>query len=289
MQSLQDNNSKAFTGALTANTVSAQSVPVTQFQRNTVAKMSVIPTQAGKGTANTAHLTQRHAAPVMSMSSFGNNTTSFKAVQSSIFTPAMPVSMNTQQTMVPAQASANFVRRSQMSDIKMSASNMAASRQLTQSLFLNNARPTIQRRATQKVRAAPVMAASDAEEDPVFGKYKAELIETAKAIVAPGKGILAGDESNATIGKRFEALGIPSNHDMRQEYREMLFSAPGIEKHISGCIMFDETARDKCLDGKPFIQLLKERGIYSGIKVDTGVRNLGGTNDEFYTQGLDGL
>jgi len=126
-------------------------------------------------------------------------------------------------------------------------------------------------------------------QDGVYGGYKEELMEVAKAIVAPGKGILAGDESNATIGSRFEALGIPSNHDMRQEYREMLFTAPGIEKHISGCIMFDETARDNCLDGTPFIETLKKRGIYSGIKVDTGVRSLGGTDDEFYTQGLDGL
>jgi len=138
-------------------------------------------------------------------------------------------------------------------------------------------------------RAAPLMAAASGSEDPVFGPYKAELMETAKGIVAPGKGILAGDESNGTIGNRFEALGIPANHEMRQAYREMLFSAPGIEKHISGCIMFDETARDKCLDGKPFIELLKDRGIYSGIKVDTGVKSLGGTDDEFYTQGLDGL
>jgi fructose-bisphosphate aldolase class I len=139
-----------------------------------------------------------------------------------------------------------------------------------------------------KTRAAPLMMAAAASDTPVF-KYQAELMETAKAIVAPGKGILAGDESNATIGKRFEDLGIPANHEMRQAYREMLFSAPGIEEHISGCIMFDETARDKCLDGKPFIELLKDRGIYSGIKVDTGVRSLGGTDDEFYTQGLDNL
>lgn len=172
----------------------------------------------------------------------------------------------------------------------MSANMGASSRVATQALLSGSWKMGPRRATVQKPRAAPLMAAADAStEDPVFGKFKDELIKTAREIVAPGKGILAGDESNATIGKRFEALGIPSNHEMRQAYREMLFTAPGIEKHISGCIMFDETARDKCLDGKPFIELLKERGIYSGIKVDTGVRSLGGTDDEFYTQGLDGL
>lgn len=225
----------------------------------------------------------------MSMQSFG--TGSKISMTPSAFTAAKPVSMSAYNSFLTPATSAQVVRRSQMSDIKMSATNMAASRQMTHSLFLNNARPVMGQRSTSihQRRAAPLMAAASDDVDPVFGKYKAELMETAKAIVAPGKGILAGDESNATIGNRFEALGIPSNHEMRQAYREMLFSAPGIEKHISGCIMFDETARDSTLDGKPFIELLKDRGIYSGIKVDTGVRSLGGTDDEFYTQGLDGL
>ena len=166
---------------------------------------------------------------------------------------------------------------------------MAASRYVTQSLLTNSIPMMGQKRPIHSTRAAPLKAVTSNANDPILAKYKAELVETARNIVSPGKGILAVDESNATIGSRFEALGIPSNHEMRQAYREMLFSAPGIEKHISGCIMYDETARDKCLDGKPFIELLKERGIYSGIKVDTGIRPLGGTDNESYTQGLDGL
>ena len=146
MQSLQDNQSKAFT-ALTANVNATSNVAPVTFNNKTVARNAMIPNPLSQS-ANTAHMTQkRQAAPTMSMSSLGNNA-SFKAVQSSIWSPATPVSMNAEKSMVPAQASANFVRRSQMSDIKMSASNMAASRQLTQSLFLNNARPTHQRRAT---------------------------------------------------------------------------------------------------------------------------------------------
>jgi len=121
------------------------------------------------------------------------------------------------------------------------------------------------------------------------GAFKEELIKTAKEITAPGKGILAADESTGTIGKRFAGINVENNHENRQAYRELLFTAPDIEKHISGVIMFDETVRDSCKDGKKFCELLKSRNIHCGIKVDTGIVPIGGTDEETATQGLDGL
>lgn len=121
------------------------------------------------------------------------------------------------------------------------------------------------------------------------GQYKEELIKNAKAIGAPGKGILAADESTGTIGKRFDTIGVENNHENRQAYRQLLFEAPGIEEHISGVIMFDETVRDTNKEGKRFVDILTERGILCGIKVDTGLVEIGGTDGETATQGLDGL
>ena len=121
------------------------------------------------------------------------------------------------------------------------------------------------------------------------GKFKEELIKTAKEISTPGKGILAADESTGTIGKRFANISVENNHDNRQAYRELLFTAPGIEEHISGVIMFDETVRDSAKDGRKFTEILKSRNIHSGIKVDTGLVVIGGTDEETATQGLDGL
>merc|ERR1711998_108972 len=112
------------------------------------------------------------------------------------------------------------------------------------------------------------------------GEFKAELIKTAQEICAPGKGILAADESTGTIGKRFDGIGVENNHANRQAYRELLFTAPDIEQHISGVIMFDETVRDSCKDGKKFCDVLRSRGIHCGIKVDKGLQVIGGTKDE---------
>jgi fructose-bisphosphate aldolase class I len=121
------------------------------------------------------------------------------------------------------------------------------------------------------------------------GDFKAELIKTAQEICAPGKGILAADESTGTIGKRFDGIKVENTHENRQAYRELLFTAPDIDKHISGVIMFDETLRDSAKDGRKFTEILRGRGIHCGIKVDTGVVQIGGTNEETATQGLDGL
>ena len=115
------------------------------------------------------------------------------------------------------------------------------------------------------------------------------LIDTAEALVAPGKGILAADESTGTIGKRFAALGIENTEQNRRDYRELLFSAPGVSEHISGVILYDETLRQRASDGGTIVELLTNRGIIPGIKVDRGSHPLAGAPGEVVTEGLDGL
>lgn len=119
---------------------------------------------------------------------------------------------------------------------------------------------------------------------------QAELKQTADAIVAPGKGILAADESTGTLGKRFAKINLENTDENRRKYRQLLFTADkAISEHISGVILFHETVYQKADDGTSFIQLLNNLGIIPGIKVDTGVVNLMGTNEETTTQGLDDL
>lgn len=112
---------------------------------------------------------------------------------------------------------------------------------------------------------------------------------TAKAMVAKGKGILAADESSPTIKKRFTSIDLESTENNRRGYRDLLFTAPGIEEYISGVILFDETLRQQSLAGKPFPALLSDRGIIPGIKVDLGLTTIPGTQEEKATKGLDGL
>ncbi len=118
---------------------------------------------------------------------------------------------------------------------------------------------------------------------------KNELHEVARAMVAPGKGILAADESTGTIKKRFDAIQVPSTEENRRAYREMLFTTPGQEEFISGVILYDETIRQKGSNGTPFPQLLAAKGILPGIKVDAGAKDLAGFPNEKITEGLDGL
>lgn len=115
------------------------------------------------------------------------------------------------------------------------------------------------------------------------------LKKVAKALVAPGKGILAADESTGTIKKRFDKIGVESNEENRRAYRELLFTAPEISKYISGVILFDETLRQSTKTGVPFPQLLSEQGIIPGIKVDEGTVPLAENSEEKITKGLDGL
>ncbi len=115
------------------------------------------------------------------------------------------------------------------------------------------------------------------------------LIETAKALVAGDKGLLAMDESTPTCDKRFAALGIPQTVEMRRAYREMIVTTPQLGESISGAILFDETIRQSTKDGTPFLKILTDAGIIPGIKVDAGAKDLAGHPGEKVTEGLDGL
>jgi fructose-bisphosphate aldolase, class I len=117
----------------------------------------------------------------------------------------------------------------------------------------------------------------------------ATLSATAEALVAPGKGILAADESGGTIKKRFDSIGVESTEDNRRAYREMLFRADGAADHVSGVILFDETIRQRAADGTPLVELLEKQGIIPGIKVDAGAKPLAKSEGETVTEGLDGL
>jgi fructose-bisphosphate aldolase class I len=116
-----------------------------------------------------------------------------------------------------------------------------------------------------------------------------ELHETATAIVADGKGILAADESEGTIKKRFDSIGVESTEENRHAYRRLLFTTEGVEEYIGGVILFDETIRQSTDDGTPFPKLLASRGIIPGIKVDKGAKDLANAPGEKVTEGLDGL
>jgi fructose-bisphosphate aldolase class I len=115
------------------------------------------------------------------------------------------------------------------------------------------------------------------------------LADTAKALVADGKGILAADESSPTIKKRFDSIKIASTEENRRDYRDMLFTTPEAGKYISGVILYDETLRQKAADGTPLVKKLKKAGMIPGIKVDMGAKPLAGHPDETVTEGLDGL
>jgi fructose-bisphosphate aldolase class I len=116
-----------------------------------------------------------------------------------------------------------------------------------------------------------------------------KLIDTVGRMVAPGKGLLAADESTGTITKRLAAVSVESTEDNRRAYRELLFTAPRIEEYVSGVILYDETIRQKASSGESFPKLLEARGILPGIKVDRGAKALATHPGEKVTEGLDGL
>jgi len=116
-----------------------------------------------------------------------------------------------------------------------------------------------------------------------------ELINTAKALVANHKGILAMDESLPTCNKRFAKLGIPETEENRRAYRELIVTTPGLGESISGAILFDETIRQKVKDGTRMVKVIIDAGIIPGIKVDTGAKDLAGRPGEKISEGLDGL
>ena len=115
------------------------------------------------------------------------------------------------------------------------------------------------------------------------------MTATIAGLLSAGKGILAADESLATIGKRFDALNVPSTEEVRRDYRALLFSTPGLGDFISGVILYEETLEQKTAAGDSLPQLLTDQGIIPGIKVDTGTLPLTGFPGELATQGLDGL
>jgi fructose-bisphosphate aldolase class I len=117
-----------------------------------------------------------------------------------------------------------------------------------------------------------------------------ELNKVAEAMVAPGRGILAADESTGTIKKRFDSLGVESTADSRRDYREMLFrSTDAMSKYISGVILYDETIRQNAKDGTPLVKIIEKAGSLPGIKVDKGTKPLPFCPGELITEGLDGL
>jgi len=117
-----------------------------------------------------------------------------------------------------------------------------------------------------------------------------QSLETvARAMAAPGKGILAADESTGTIEKRLQSIKVENTEENRRAYRDLLFSAKGLGQYISGVILYDETIRQKGLNGTPFVELLAKNGILPGIKVDTGAKDLALCPDEKVSEGLDNL
>ena len=116
-----------------------------------------------------------------------------------------------------------------------------------------------------------------------------QLAETARAMVAPGKGIIAIDESTSTIAKRFAAVNVENTEENRRAYRELLLTTPKLGEYISGAILFDETIRQSTRDGVPFTKVMMDNGIIPGIKVDKGPHPLAGFPGEVVTEGLDGL
>ena len=118
----------------------------------------------------------------------------------------------------------------------------------------------------------------------------AELSKVAEAMVAPGRGILAADESSGTIKKRFDAIGVENTEDNRRDYRELMFrTGEAMSKHISGVILYDETIRQKAKDGTQLVKLIEQAGALPGIKVDKGTKALPFCPGEVITEGLDGL
>ena len=116
-----------------------------------------------------------------------------------------------------------------------------------------------------------------------------QLAETARAMVAPGKGIIAIDESSSTCAKRFAGVGIENTEENRRAYRELLLTAPNANQYLSGAILFDETIRQSTRDGVPFAKYMMDNGMIPGIKVDKGTHPLAGFPGEVVTEGLDGL
>lgn len=161
----------------------------------------------------------------------------------------------------------------------------------TQHASLTSLRPPRIAHATRPSarRIAAFRMTIEAGEFETANPYAAELKATAAYIAQRGRGILASDESNSTTGKRLATIGIDNTEDNRREWRELLYTAPGLGAYISGAIMFEETLYQNSRSGAPFVDILRAQGIVPGIKVDTGLAVLSRTKGETWTTGLDGL
>jgi fructose-bisphosphate aldolase class I len=115
------------------------------------------------------------------------------------------------------------------------------------------------------------------------------LTDTARALIAGDKGLLAMDESTPTCNKRFAAMGIPQTEETRRAYRQLIVTTPGLGECINGAILYDETIRQRTKEGKPFVKVLADAGIIPGIKLDTGAKDMAAHPGEKITEGLDGL
>src|SRR4051794_11917609 len=131
--------------------------------------------------------------------------------------------------------------------------------------------------------------ASITARDHTWPRMSESLNTTARALVAPGKGILAADEDNVLIGRRLQSAGIDPTEESRRAYRELLFTAPGLAEHVSGAILYDETFRQSADEGTPLPQVLARAGVLPGIKGDRGIKPLALCEGETVTEGLDGL
>lgn len=140
-----------------------------------------------------------------------------------------------------------------------------------------------------QARRVVVAMTIEAGEFETTNPYAEELKETAAYIAQRGRGILASDESNSTTGKRLATIGLDNTETNRRDWRELLYTTPGLGLYISGAIMFEETLYQSAADGAPFVDILKGQGIVPGIKVDTGLAALARTKGETWTTGLDGL
>jgi len=143
----------------------------------------------------------------------------------------------------------------------------------------------------RKARDSASLVMAEPNAPPVYnGKYADELRATANAMIAPGKGLLACDESTGTVGKRLESIGLENNEDNRRTWRNLLFTTEGIGQYISGAILYEETLYQNDPNGKPFVDVLNANGIIPGIKVDRGLQPLvGGGEGENWCTGLDDL
>merc|ERR1719231_2197590 len=119
-------------------------------------------------------------------------------------------------------------------------------------------------------------------------KFKDELMQTASYIASPGKGILASDESTGTCALRLKDIGMEGTVEEQRGYRQMLYTTPGLSEHIAGAIMFEKTLYESTDEGVPFVKVLSDQGIIPGIKVDTGLKKIDGTDGgETWTFGMD--